>query len=124
VGPYRKSRFNADGSPARRPVIEEAPDAIEYKDHFDLEVQGRSDQIKSVVLLRSDHNTHSFTGGDRYVKLAFESHGNPRKGELRVHTPRLASQAVPGLYMLFVVNSAGVPSEAKLVVLDNDGEDE
>jgi hypothetical protein len=117
--------FNANGSLARRPVIKEAPEAIEYKDHFDLEVQGRSDQVKSVVLLRSDHNTHSFTGGDRYVKLAFESHGNPSKGELRVHTPRLASQAVPGLYMLFVVNRAGVPSEAKPVVLDNDdGEDE
>jgi hypothetical protein len=33
-------------------------------------------------------------------------------------------EAVPGLYMLFVVNKAGVPSESKLVVLDDDGEDE
>jgi hypothetical protein len=112
--------FNADGSPAPRPVIRKAPEEIEYKGHFDVAVQGRSDDIGSVVLVRSDHNTHSFTGGDRYVKLAFEPRGNPGKGELRVRTPRLPAQAVPGLYMLFVVDKAGVPSVGKLVVLDGD----
>ena len=35
---------------------------IEYKGHFDIKVEGRPDQIASVVILRSDHNTHSFTG--------------------------------------------------------------
>lgn len=116
--------FNRDGSLARRPVIKEAPDEIEYKDHFEIEVEGRSDQIGSVVIIRSDHNTHSFTGGDRYVKLAFEPKGDPRKGELRVHTPRQASQAVPGIYQLFVVNKAGVPSAGKPVLLDVEEEDE
>lgn len=116
--------FNANGSLATRPVIKEAPKHIEYKDHFELEVEGRSDGIESVVIIRSDHNTHSFTGGDRYVKLAFEPHSNPREGELRVHTPRLPAQAVPGLYLLFVVNKAGVPSEAKLVVLNDDDDDD
>jgi galactose oxidase-like protein len=52
--------------------------------------------------------------------LAFETHGSARKGELRVHTPRLPAQAVPGLYMLFVVDKKGVLSTSKLVVLDED----
>ncbi len=112
--------FNPDGSLADRPVIKEAPDEIEFKDHFEIKVEGRSDEIESVAILRSDHNTHSLTTGDRYVKLAFEPHGNPRKGELRVHTPRLPAQAVPGIYMLFVVNRARVPTMAKRVDLKED----
>lgn len=112
--------FKQDGSLAERPVITEAPEEIRYKDHFDIRVQGRSDRIKSVVILRSDHNTHSFTGGDRFVDLGFEVHSNPRQGGLRVHTPELPSQAVPGIYMLFVVDSAGVPSVAKRVYLAQD----
>ncbi len=112
--------FNPDGSLADRPIIKEAPREIEFKDHFEIKVEGRSDEIASVAILRSDHNTHQLTTGDRYVKLAFEPHGNPRKGELRVHTPRLPAQAVPGIYMLFVVNKEGVPSEAKRVDLEED----
>jgi hypothetical protein len=112
--------FNADGSLADRPVIREAPREIEFRDEFEIRVQGRSDEIGKVSILRSDHNTHSFTGGDRYIELAFEPQDDPHGGRIRVHTPRLPSQAVPGLYMLFVVNQAGVPSEAKLVVLGED----
>jgi hypothetical protein len=92
---------------------------ISYRGNFDIEVAGSPDQIASVVLLRSDHNTHSLTAGDRYVKLAFhqkaderkgEQQGDEREGELRVISPKVPSQAVPGIYMLFVVDRNGVPS--------------
>jgi hypothetical protein len=73
--------------------------------------------VASVVITRSDHNTHSLTAGDRWVKLAFETKGDPRKGELRIYTPRVPAQAVPGIYMLFVVDKAGVPSTARRVDL-------
>jgi galactose oxidase len=112
--------FNRDGSPAARPVILEAPGDIEYKDHFDIKVQGRSDQIASVVIIRSDHNTHSLTTGDRYVKLAFDPKGNPGKGEVRIFAPRVPAQAIPGIYMLFVVNRDGVPSVARRIDLAED----
>jgi hypothetical protein len=62
------------------------------------------------VLLRSDHNTHSLTTGDRYVKLAFHPKGNAASGALRVRAPKLPAQAIPGIYMLFVVDRDGVPS--------------
>jgi hypothetical protein len=110
--------FQRDGDPASRPVIVEAPEAIEFKDHFDIKVDGRSDAIASVVIIRSDHNTHSLTTGDRYVKLAFTPKGDPVKGEVRIFTPRVPAQAVPGIYMLFVVDRNGVPSVAKRVDLD------
>jgi hypothetical protein len=109
--------FKQDGTRAVRPVIATAPEAISYGGHFDIAVAGAPSQIKSVVMLRSDHNTHSLTTGDRYVKLAFHQKGAAGKGELRVRTPKLPAQAVPGVYLLFVLDQAGVPSLAKRVYL-------
>lgn len=106
--------FNEDGSPALRPVIRKAPDQIKYGHRFDVEVRGGASAIGSVVLLRSDHNTHSLTAGDRYVKLSFERKGGGgngnSEGRVRVTAPNLPAQAVPGVYMLFVVDTNGVPS--------------
>jgi hypothetical protein len=107
--------FKPDGSLAARPVIETSPIEISYRGHFDITVAGDPRQIASVVMLRSDHNTHSLTTGDRYVKLAFHQKGDVRKRELRVRTPKVAAQAVPGIYLLFVLNNDGVPSLAKRV---------
>jgi hypothetical protein len=70
-------------------------------------------------MLRSDHNTHSLTTGDRYVKLAFRQKGAARRGEVRIRAPKLPAQAVPGVYLLFVLNDAGVPSIAKRIYLVN-----
>jgi len=118
-------------------VITDSPEEISYRGNFDIEVAGSPDQIASVVLLRSDHNTHSLSAGDRYVKLAFhqkgderegeqkgderegeqkgderegEQKGDEREGELRVVSPKVPAQATPGIYMLFVVDRNGVPS--------------
>ena len=65
-----------------------------------------------MVLLRSDHTTHSLTTGDRYVKLAFKQKGAAQKGE-----PKLPGQAVPGIYMLFRFGPIGgtEPGEPRYV---------
>ena len=76
---------------------------------------GSASRIASVALLRSDHNTHSLTAGDRYVKLAFQPKGNATAGELRVRSPKLPAQAVPGVYALYVVDVNGVPSIGKQI---------
>jgi hypothetical protein len=109
--------FNQDGSRAARPVIAKAPRKISYRGHFDVEVAGNPREIASVVLLRSDSNTHSLTTGDRYVKLAFRAKRDDDDGELRVRAPKLPAQAVPGVYMLFVVDRNGVPSLGRRVDL-------
>ena len=117
--------FKQDGGRAVRPVITKAPGEISYRGHFDVTVAGDPNRIASVVMLRSDHNTHSLTTGDRYVKLAFRHKGAAhsdedaaQSGELRVRAPKLPAQAVPGIYMLFVVDKAGVPSVGKQVRLE------
>lgn len=111
--------FNSDGSRAERPVIMEAPEKISYRGNFDIKVAGDPEQISSVVMLRSDHNTHSLTTGDRYVKMSFDPKGAARKGEIRIRAPRLPAQAVPGIYMLFVLDRNGVPSVARRMYLTN-----
>jgi hypothetical protein len=102
--------FQADGGLSARPAIEKWPSQLNYGGHFDITVSGDPSQIASVVILRSDHNTHSLTTGDRYVKMSFLQKGAAEKRELRVRAPKLPAQAVPGIYMLFVVDKNGVPS--------------
>lgn len=109
--------FKQDGSRAARPIIVSSPEQISYGSHFDITVAGNPDQIASVVMLRSDHNTHSLTTGDRYVKLSFHQKGEAHKGEIRIRAPKLPAQAVPGIYLLFVLDKSGVPSVANRVYL-------
>src|SRR5207247_8793189 len=78
--------FKHDGSRAARPVIARAPKRIAYRGSFDVRVAGDPSEIASVVLLRSDHNTHSLTTGDRYVKLAFQAKRDD-DGALRARAP-------------------------------------
>jgi galactose oxidase len=111
--------FNADGSRAARPVVTKVPAEIRYREQFDVSVAGDAREIGSVVLLRSDHNTHSLTAGDRYVKLGFRLKDDDGDGGephlLRVTAPKLQGQAVPGIYMLFIVDRNGTPSEGRRV---------
>ncbi len=116
--------FRQDGERAVRPVIKTAPAEISYRGHFDITVVGDSDEIGSVVMLRSDHNTHSLTTGDRFVKMAFHQKGAARKGRLRVRGPKVPAQAIPGIYMLFVVDREGVPSVGKQLRLKLEEEDD
>jgi hypothetical protein len=106
--------FKRGGGQSARPVIARHPDRIAFGGHFDLTVAGRADTIGSVVLLRSDHNTHSVTTGDRYIKLAFER-GGRAAGQLRVKAPNVPAQAIPGIYLLYVVDKNGVPSMGRRV---------
>ena len=107
--------FRAGGAAAMRPQIVRAPRAIAYRGHFDVKVAGSAGHVGSVVILRSDHNTHSLTAGDRYVKLAFHVKGSAAAGEVRVRAPKLPAQATPGVYILYVLDRNGVPSVGRQV---------
>lgn len=95
-----------------RPVIEDAPDEIAYGSSFDVQVSGPSIRIGSVVLIRPSPQTHKWDWGNRHIELAFDTGEN---GRLTVVAPGAPGLAVPGYYMLFVLNHVGVPSEAELV---------
>jgi hypothetical protein len=96
-----------------RPVITAAPSAIAYGSAFPVSVSGGG-EVGSVVLIRPSPQTHKWDWENRYVKLAFD-HGD--NGTVTVKAPAFPGLAVPGYYMLFVLNERGVPSEAALVHL-------
>jgi hypothetical protein len=55
--------------------------------------------------------THFFDQNTRFVALSF----TPTTGGLTVTAPANGNLAPPGLYMLFILSSAGLPSIASLV---------
>jgi transcriptional regulator with XRE-family HTH domain len=68
--------------------------------------------ISKVVLMRPGAATHGFDQDQRYVGVNFTVKGATK---LKVTGPASGSIAPPGYYMLFLVNSAGVPSVAKFI---------
>jgi len=110
---------DADGTPAVRPVIKKGPNKVGYGETMAIEV-GTTDEIGSVSIIRTGFVTHQLHTDNRYVKLYVKSikggTGNDNK-VLTVAAPNLPAQAIPGDYMLFVVNNNGVPSVAKHIRL-------
>ncbi|MCH7761405.1 DUF1929 domain-containing protein [candidate division TA06 bacterium] len=95
-----------------RPTITSVPSAVEYDDTIFVETPDGPD-ISSVSLIRPSAVTHSFNQDQRYMSLTFSQ----TAGGLNVVTPANANLAPPGYYMLFLVNSTGVPSTAEFVHL-------
>ena len=93
-----------------RPVITSAPSQVAYAAGFTVSLADTS-TIMSVALMRPGAVTHQFDEDQRYVSLGFQQSGNT----LSVNAPGNGNLAPPGYYMLFVLNSAGVPSVASWI---------
>jgi hypothetical protein len=95
-----------------RPTITGVPASLHYgSDVFVQTPDGPS--IGSVALMKPGSVTHGFNQDQRYVPLSFQS----AAGGLTVHGPLNANLAPAGYYMLFIVNTAGVPSTAAFVTV-------
>jgi len=123
--------FNADGTPASRPIISTSPMSANPGATL---VIGTPDpaRITRVTLLKTGSATHSFDMDQRFLELPFTVAGNALNASL----PANAFETPPGFYMVFVFNDQGVPSEAAMlrinvpapasltvnkVVMNNDG---
>ena len=103
--------FNADGTPATRPTITSTSSSqIGYGGAFQVQTPDAAN-ISSVVLMRNGAVTHAFDMDQRYVGLSFTA----STGVLNITGPPNGNIAPPGYYMLFILNSAGVPSVATIV---------
>ena len=108
--------FNADGMLAARPVIGPTPDAIGYGQGFQIQTTDAG-SIQSIVLARAGSQTHAFDMDQRLVKMSFTTGSDV----LNVTAPPNGNIAPPGYYMLFILNAAGVPSQAKFVMVSGSG---
>ncbi|HEY3045158.1 MAG TPA: galactose oxidase-like domain-containing protein [Vicinamibacterales bacterium] len=105
--------FNALGGAALRPAITGVgPGAFGYGNTFQVYTPA-SATIASVVLVRPGAQTHAFDMDQRLVGLSFTAGA----GVLDVTAPPNGNIAPPGYYMLFILDSAGVPSVASFVQL-------
>jgi Domain of unknown function (DUF1929)/Divergent InlB B-repeat domain len=104
--------FKADGTPATRPVISTVPATLPYGMPFTVGTASAA-QITKVMLVRLSAVTHAFDMNQRGARLSF----SVGAGSLTVTAPLNTKLAPPGHYMLFIVNSSGVPSVAKMVKL-------
>lgn len=93
-----------------RPTITQAPATIAYGSNFFVGTPDAA-TITSVSLIRTGAVTHFFDQNERYLPLTFTQ----TAGGLTVTSPIDGNTAPPGYYMLFIVNSSGVPSIAPFV---------
>ncbi len=95
-----------------RPTISSAPSIIQFGTAFAVATPDAT-RIASVSLIALSTVTHAFNENQRFVPLAFDQASN----SLNVHAPANGNLAPPGPYMLFLVDSNGVPSTAAMVRL-------
>jgi hypothetical protein len=106
--------FQSDGTLAARPSITSVPSSISYGNQFTVQTPDAA-SIASAVLIRNGTVTHAFGMDQRMVGMSFTT----GSGSLTVTAPPNGNIAPPGYYMLFILNSNGVPSVASSVLLSN-----
>ena len=107
---YPPYLYAAGGGFATRPVIDDAPGTIDVGETFEIEL-GSSATIGRVSMVKTTSASHSFNMDQRFVELTFHQNGD----RIVAQAPTRATDAPPGFYLLFVLNSAGTPSVAKIV---------
>jgi hypothetical protein len=93
-----------------RPTIGSTPSSVGYGQAFSVSTPDAA-RISSAVLVAPAAVTHAFDENARRVPLTF----SPTAGGLTVQAPANGDVAPPGWYMLFLVDSNGVPSVATWV---------
>jgi hypothetical protein len=95
-----------------RPTISTAPGSVAYGSTFTVSTASSS-SIGKVSFIALGSVTHAFDMNQRFMWLTFIK----TAGGLKVQAPGNRNTAPPGYYMLFILNSNGVPSKAKIMKL-------
>lgn len=97
-----------------RPSFEYAPQYFDPAQPFVVITPDHA-RIEKVSLIHLGATTHAFDQAQRYLGLDFV----PFEGGLVAMSPRNNNVAPPGPYMLFLVDDAGVPAVAEIVLVKN-----
>src|SRR4026208_713216 len=97
-----------------RPSIPSAPASVGYGQSFFVGTPDAA-SISKVTLITLSSVTHNFDMGQRISRPSFSQ----ATGGLNVTAPSDRNKAPPGHYMLFILNSNGVPSVAKIVQINS-----
>ncbi|SAK69272.1 sugar-binding protein [Caballeronia catudaia] len=103
--------LNTDGSAASRPSLSSVPSDAQLGTTI---VVTASRSVRAFALMRSSSVTHSLNNEQRRVPLTFTV---GTAGEFHLRIPSDPGVVVPGYYMLFALNSNGVPSVSRVLLL-------
>jgi hypothetical protein len=108
---YPPYLYATGGTPAVRPVITAVNSkTLNPGDTLNITV-GPTNIISRLTFVRTGSATHSNNSDQRFINLAFTQGGQ----NLTTVLPSDPSVLVPGFYMLFAFNDAGVPSVASII---------
>jgi Domain of unknown function (DUF1929)/Kelch motif len=108
---YKK---DGSGQPAPRPTVDTTSISAGWDQPLRVSFSTAGGKpITRVTLLYTSMATHAFNNSQRFQELAFSVVGN----ELKLRTPAKKTVAPPGNYLLFAIDSDGVPSTAKMIRL-------
>ena len=113
---YPPYLFKSDGTPAVRPTITSATAATDAGTTLAIDTPDAA-SVARVSLVKMGSVTHSVDMDQRFLNLSFTRSGTTLQAAL----PTNVNETPPGYYMIFVLNAAGVPSEAKVVRIDVPG---
>ncbi|HEY4046211.1 MAG TPA: galactose oxidase-like domain-containing protein [Acidobacteriaceae bacterium] len=97
-----------------RPSISSGPSSVKYAQQFFVGTPDAT-SISQVTWIGLGSVTHAQNQNQRLVHLQFTQ----ASGGLNITAPANGNLAPPGYYMLFLVNSNGVPSVAKIIQITN-----
>jgi hypothetical protein len=96
-----------------RPQISTAPGSAGHGDTITVGTP-QAPKIRWVSLIKNGVTTHSFDSGQRLVDLPITARGT---GLLELSIPANPNVAPPGWYMLFLVDTDGIPSVATWILI-------
>ena len=107
--------FNADGSPATRPVISTAPAEVRAGQDYSVSA---TPNLQHFSLIKMSSTTHGVNTDVRYLPVSFTETSS---GQYQLTSESNINVMTPGYYMLFGLNAQGTPSEAAIVQVTTTG---
>jgi hypothetical protein len=95
---------------APRPQLGYVPAAVGWGQSFDVESNDAA-QLQRVAFIRAGSSTHAYDPDQRYVGATFTRAGN----QLSIKAPPTIEIAPPGQYLLFAIDTNGVPSAGRFI---------
>ncbi len=110
---YPPYLFDSRNQWAKRPVISQASNSMSYNTNYGLRYR-HNRAVSKVSLVKLGSTTHSWDMGQAFRNIKFTRQGK----KLTLSASQFnRNDMTPGYYMIFVIDSLGVPSEAKIVKL-------
>ena len=107
--------YDEKGKLAHRPIISNAPDSIKHGQILNLH---SDNDITLFSMVKMSSTTHAINTDLRFLKVPFKAIGQGEY-ELTMHANR--NVLTPGFWMLYAINSKGVPSVAKIIQVKTQG---